>query len=168
MAERDYLTTRDFLSARDFFETVRGAVLEGERAQRQIEAMRAGEGIRSASLFGGRGGGRDASGMARVDARIDLESVYERRIAEAKALVAAARDVIYGRDQEPGGVAALVGPVAADALFWRFCKAESWHVVTDSCGVSESTCRRMVDVGIDAVQAYGISRAIAGVGVAEG
>ena len=58
--------------------------------------------------------------------------------------------------------------MAADALFWRFCKAESWHVVTASCGVSESTCRRMVDVGIDAVQAYGISRAIAGVGVAEG
>ena len=152
MAERDYLTTRDFLSARDFFETVRDAVLEGERAQRQIKAMKAGEGIRPASLFGGRGGGRDASGMARVDARIDLESVYERRIAEAASLVAAAR----------------VGPGAADALVWRFCKAESWHVVMASCGVSESTCRRMVDVGIDAVQAYGITRAIAGVGVAEG
>lgn len=168
MAERDYLTTRDFLSARDFFETVRGAVLEGERAQRQIEAMRAGEGIRPASLFGGRGGGRDASGMARVDARIDLESVYERRIAEAKALVAAARDVLYGRGQEPGGVAALVGPVAADALWHHFCKAESWRAVAASCEVSESTCRRMADVGMDAVQAYGISRAIAGVGVAEG
>lgn len=167
MADRDYLTTRDFLSARDFFETVRDAVLEGERAQRQISSMKAGEGIRPASLFGGHGGG-DTSGMARVDARIDLESVYERRIAEAEALVAAARDVIYGRGQEPGGVAALVGPVAADALFWRFCKAESWHVVTASCGVSESTCRRMADVGIDAVQAYGITRAIAGVGVAEG
>ena len=86
MAERDYLTTRDFLSARDFFKTVRDAVLEGERAQRQISSMKAGEGIRSASLFGGRGGARDASGMARVDARIDLESVYERRIAEAEAL----------------------------------------------------------------------------------
>lgn len=168
MAERDYLTTRDFLSARDFFETVRDAVLDGERAQRQIKAMKAGEGIRPASLFGGHGGARDVTGMARVDARIDLESVYERRIAEAEALVAAARDVIYGRDQEPGGVASLVGPVAADALWHRFCKAESWHVVAVSCEVSESTCRRMADAGIDAVQAYGISRAIAGVGVAEG
>ena len=168
MAERDYLTTRDFLSARDFFEAVRDAVLEGERAQRQISSMKAGEGIRSASLFCGHGGARDVTGMARVDARIDLESVYGRRIAEAEALVAAARDVIYGRDREPGGVAALVGPVAADALFWRFCKAESWQVAAASCGVSESTCRRMVDVGIDAVQAYGISRAIAGVGMAEG
>ena len=69
MAERDYLTTRDFLSARDFFEAVRDAVLEGERAHRQISSMKAGEGIRSASLFGGHGAARDVTGMARVDAR---------------------------------------------------------------------------------------------------
>ena len=58
--------------------------------------------------------------------------------------------------------------MAADALWHRFCKAESWHVVAVSCEVSESPCRRMADAGIDAVQAYGITRAIAGVGVAEG
>lgn len=69
MAERDYLTTRDFLSARDFFEAVRDAVLEGERAHRQISSMKAGEGIRSASLFGGHGAARDVTGMARNDAR---------------------------------------------------------------------------------------------------
>ena len=168
MAERDYLTTRDFLSARDFFETVRDAVLEGERAQRQIKAMKAGEGIRPASLFGGHGGARDVTGMARVDARIDLESVYERRIAEAASLVAAARDVIYGRDGRGDGLERLMGSAVSDCMWWRYCAAESWAVVALSCGYSKSQCRRLCAQGLDACDFFGWANVVDGTGSAEG
>lgn len=118
MAEQDYLTTRDFLSARNFFEAVRDAVLEGERVHRQISSMKAGEGIRSASLFGGHGAARDVTGMARVDARKQEANMASRRqLAAAAAMIEATCDVV--EIGAPGGIETVLALAALDeAAMW--------------------------------------------------
>ena len=51
---------------------------------------------------------------------------------------------------------ALLGSQYADAMWWRFCAAESWRVVADRVGLSERWCQDACEASMDQVDAYGI------------
>lgn len=156
-----------YRSARDFFEAVRCAAGEARRTECQIERMRASEGVR-AQGYGpmGRGTRRDPNGTGATDARIDYEGRMRRRLEEDRALVAEARAVLYGPDGR-GGVARLLGSAAADAMWWRYCAAESWAVVASMSCAAEKTARRRCEAALDVVDAVGFDDVKLGKGIAE-
>lgn len=117
---------------------------------------------------GGGMGPRVSSGtvsdpMRRVDARIDKEGVWARRIAEDERLMDHAVRVVYGADQDGrGGVDALLGATYADILWWRYLAAESWEGVARAVGYSARRCVELRDIALDFVDANGIAATIAG------
>ncbi|MGN9233696.1 hypothetical protein ACTM8Z_00095 [Atopobiaceae bacterium HCP3S3_D6] len=156
-----------YASAHDFFEAVREASRDAERTRRAVSRMESREGVRAQS-YGprGRGGTRDA--MAATDERMDYEERCRARVEADYALIDAACDVIYGRDQRTGGVGALLGAAYADALWWRYCAAATWPEVAAGTGMSERWCRDAVRAATDVADAYGLERMASGLGLAEG
>lgn len=157
-----------YQSARALFGDVRGAALDAERVSRTVSSLEAREGVR-AQGYGprGRGGGRDPMGA--TDERIDYESRVRRRLEGDYALIDAGSAVAYGADQMgSGGVEALLGPAYADVLWWRYCAAATWDRVAREVGMSKRWCQDASEAALDAVDAYGVWRMLAGVGTAEG
>lgn len=154
--------------ARDLFEAARDAAEDAERTSRTIERMEGREGVRAQSYQPRTlGGGGDS--MRATDARIDYESRVRRRREEDYALIDLACAVIYGSDQTgSGGVAAMLGPAYADALWWRYCAAATWPEVAEGCGMSERWCQRSMRVSFDTIDSYGLARVVSGLGIAEG
>ena len=156
-----------YSSARDLFEAARDAAKERERARRQLErldARRSGGG--SSIAGGGRGGRHDVNGMGPTIALIDYQERMKQRIADDERLIDYTCSVVYGTGGT-GGVNDLMSSAHADALFWRFVAAETWKRCAEACGIGESTVRRMVQEGIDLVDALGADRVAAGMGIAE-
>ena len=155
-------------SARELFAAVRDAALEGRRAERTLERMRAAEGVR-AQGYEPRvsGGGAPSSGMGATDARMDQEARLSGRLEQDRALLDLAGSVIYGADAGRGGVDALMGSAVADAMWWRYCAAEGWGQVADRLGYSVRQTSRLVDQGTDAVDFFGVRNCACGVGMAE-
>lgn len=157
-----------YTCAVDLFEAARAASLDIESTRRKmerVEQMRAAEGMRAQSYEAvGRGGVSDPT--SRIDRRIDLEGIYERRLDEDYELVALADMVIYGRESGAAGVERLMGPDYADVLHFRYCAAETWGTVSDRVGKSASWCKIAAQAAIDQVDAYGIERMLSGTGVA--
>lgn len=156
-----------YTSARELFEATRDASKERERTRRQLESLDARRsGCGSSVAGGGRGGRRDVNGMGPTIAFIDYEERMRQRIADDERLIDYACSVVYGTDGT-GGVNDLMGTVHADALFWRFIAAETWTRCAEACGVGESSVRRLVQEGLDLVDALGSDRVAAGMGIAE-
>lgn len=159
-----------YTCAVDLFEAARAASLDIESTRRKmerVEQMRAAEGMRAQSYEAvGRGGVSDPT--SRIDRRIDLEEIYERRLDEDYELVALADMVIYGRESGQGGVERLMGPDYADVLHFRYCAAETWDTVADRVGMSATWCKLAAKAALDQIDGYGIALMLAGVGVAEG
>lgn len=157
-----------YTSAREFFEAVRDASREADRTRRQIERMESSEGVRAQGYEPRVSGTRsDVNGTSRVDARMDYEALWERRLDEDYALIDEACAVIYGPDNR-SGIESIVGSAVADAMWWRFCAAETWRVVSAATFFSTTWCKHLVEVGLDAVDALGFERAKSGAGMAEG
>ena len=156
-----------YADARELFSAVRDASAEADRTLRTLRRMEAAEGVRAQGYEPRvRGGGTDPTGMARVDARIDYEGRMRRRVEEDYELIDLGTQLIYGRESGKGGVDALLGSQYADAMWWRFCAAESWPVVAGQVGYSEAQARRLVDAGLDSVDFFGLSNCMGGDGVA--
>ncbi len=147
-------------------EECRRCSAECERARLALERMESREGPR-AQGYQPRVTGAASSGMGATDARIDYEERMRARLRRDYHVVDLACSVIYG-DEDSGGVGALLGDRYADCLWWRFCACETWHVVAERCGMSESWCRAAVPVALETVDSYGLVRVAAGVGIAEG
>ena len=116
---------------------------------------------------GGKGSPRDVNGTASNIAYIDAESRMRARMAEDERLVSFASTVLYGRDGL-GGLACLLGPQAADAVFWRYLGSDTWAACEDACGMSRKTMAALIDSAFDVLDAVGVDRAIDGVGIAAG
>ena len=157
-----------YRSARDLFEAVRDAAIDAERIGRSVERMRARESVRAQGYRPRVSGGGHSDAMAATDARIDYEARVSARYEADLALVAYGASVAYGAGSCAGGVASLLTPAHADALYWRFCEAATWERTARECGASERWCRTAVPVALDQVDAYGFDRVRAGLGLAEG
>ena len=154
-------------SARDFFDSVRNAAMEIARTERQLARMEASEGVRAQGYTPmGKGSRSDVNGTAATDARIDYERMMRKRLEEDRALVDAACAVLYGDDSR-GGVARLLGSATADAMWWRYCAAESWDKAASMAFTTDVTARRWCYTAFDLIDAIGYERARAGEGMAE-
>lgn len=158
----------DYQSAREFFSAVRDASVEAERTRRTIMRMEAREGVRAQGYESGVSDGGERDRMAPTDARMDFEARMAERIDEDYALIDLAVGVLYGSETGKGGLDALMGSAVADCLSFRYVDARPWSEVSALTGYSERQCRRLCEVGLDQVDAYGWSRVLDGVGMAEG
>lgn len=158
-----------YQNAREFFEAARSAVLEVAAYNERVSRMEQTEGLRGASLSGTRSPRRDVNGMARVDARIDLEAAERRHIEEDYALIDRAASVLFGMTQRgDGGVDALLGWREAKIMDLYYLKAWTWPQVADAMGLSQDWCRALRSSAVDVCDSYGIERMLAGLGHAEG
>lgn len=156
--------------ARDFFESVRAAAIDAERIRRTLERMGAREQVRAQSYESRGGGSHGSDAMRATDERMDYEARIRQRQEADYALIDAACDVIYGSGQDgDGGIEAMVGPAAADCVWWRYCAAATWKEVADGCGMSRSWCQSVgVPTALDCADALGMGRMVSGRGLAEG
>lgn len=158
-----------YTCAIDLFEAARAASLDIESTRRKmerVEQMKAAESLRAQTYEAvGRGGVSDPT--SRIDRRIDLEGIYERRLDEDYELVALADMVIYGRESGRGGVERLLGPDYADVLHFRYCAAETWGTVSDRVGRSDRWCREACRIAMEQIDAYGVGRMLDGLGIAD-
>lgn len=157
-----------YTDAREFFEAARRAAQDIESASRQLERMRAAEGVRAQGYQPGVSGTRsDVNGTAATVARIDWEGRMEARLAEDAALVECAMGVVYGDPSTGlGGVAALMGGPVADVMMWRYCRAQDWRWIAAMLDRSESWCRESAAAAMDVCDAYGIEAMRRGLGIA--
>lgn len=157
-----------FASARDLFESAREASRDMERVKRQLDAM----GSRALAL--GSGGfeprvssTHDPDRMgARVAAKVDREAVLLRRYDEDRRLVDLALAVLYGTDSD-AGLWALVG-WRADALALHYLDGLTWAQVGERMCYSESHVKQQAFAALDVADGWGLHRAMAGLGDAEG
>lgn len=158
----------EYSCARDFFEAARAASLDAERIGRRIKRMEGSEGPRAQGYDAqGRGSRRDVNGTAAVVARMDYEARVERRLDADYALIDRACSVIYGDGQTGlGGIDALMGAPAADAVWWRFCAAATWERVAREVEQSVRWCQYTVGRALDECDAYGMWGMMRGLGVA--
>lgn len=160
----------DYTRARDFFDSVMEASKESERTRLTILEMEAREGVRAQSYeVTGRSGHRKDE-RAQTDSRIDYEARMDERIRDDYALIDLACDVIYGRSSGKGGkggVEALMGSAVADCLSFHYVDARPFPEVSALMGYSESHCRRLCKMGIDACDQVGLSN-VAGISEGEG
>lgn len=157
-----------YADAREFFAACRRAAQDIDSATRQLERMRAAEGVRGQSYQPGVGGTRaDVNGTGATIARIDWEGRMRERLEGDYALVESAMGVIYGDESTGlGGVAALMGGAVADVLMWRCCKARDWRWIAAMLDRSESWCRDSAAAAMDVCDAYGIEAMRRGLGIA--
>lgn len=157
-----------YKDAREFFEAARSATFEVAAFNDRVSRMKQTEGLRGAPLSGARGGSRgDVNGMARVDARIDLEAAERARIEEDRALISRAASVLFGLTQGgAGGVNALLGWREARIMDLYYLEGWSWRQVANAMDLSEDWCRTLRNVSLDVCDAYGIDAVIAARGMA--
>lgn len=151
---------RGHMDAREFFESVRSAVRARERCRRRIEAMRAAEGLRGASLSALPSGGGVSDPMRRTDARIDAEAQAVRELAQYDEAVsdgyAVARGVRAANPTQRWG----------DVLEARYCMDAQWELVARILGVSAHTAQQDAAAALDWVDSVGIAAARDGCGQA--
>ena len=92
--------------------------------------------------------------MGRTDALESELSALRSTVEEARALAE--------------GIGELLGASYRDALALRYLENHQWQEVADQMGVSVSTARNRVSVGLDTVDAMGAPRVMQGQGVAMG
>lgn len=154
----------DYASARELFGDARTAAIECERTRRMLQAMEDTEGPTGGGMGPRVSRGAVSDPMRKVDARIDKEAVWRRRIEENERLMDYATGVCYGEQQDGrGGVDALLGAAYADVLWWRHLAAESWDEVARVVGYSPRRCAELQAVAFDFIDANGIRATIAGV-----
>lgn len=154
-----------YRDAREFFEAARCAAQDMESASRQLERLRASEGLRAQGYGQGFGRRADADGMGATVARIDWEGRMRERLREDSALVESALGVAYGSDGR-GGIRAVLGGGPADVVAYRYCRAMDWQGVAMLVGRSVSWCRKSADAAMDVCDAYGMLGMLAGEGIA--
>jgi hypothetical protein len=127
------------MRATDFFHSVLEAARDAERCRMQIESLK----LKTHGISGGNrepgtsGGSGDPRGAWRgIDVYLDKERELEKRRDEDFALIDRACVVLYGKDQQTGGLCKIKGSTWADILWWRYCAASKWVEVADNVGYS--------------------------------
>ncbi|MDN0063517.1 hypothetical protein [Collinsella ihumii] len=141
------------MDAREYFEDVRAAARMLERCIRRIEAMRAAEGLRGASLSPAPSRTGVSDPMRRTDARMDAE---KQAVCEAEAYRA---EIRAGREVCAGLRRACPHTRWGDVLEARYCDAMEWNPVATIAGVTRKTCQTDANAAFDWLDAHGIAAA---------
>lgn len=143
--------------AREYFEQVRNAAKELENARRTMEMLRNREGLK-AQRYSSVGHSTTLSEpMAATDSRIDFELEIQRgRFEEATVVVDDAMRLLFGGDGN-GGLSALAGYRYAEVLMHYYCRAESWHQVSEILGKSRTSCKHLRNEALDLVDDFGFA-----------
>jgi hypothetical protein len=137
-------------TARDFFDRVRAASQDAERCRTQLLALES----RALSLGGGGFEPRVRSTpdpqrqQSRSNAYIDRENALRQRQKDDYAIIDAACVVLYGTD-ERRGLDAVVSPVWADILWWRYLDCATWDTVSSAVSYSVRQCQILHDSALD-------------------
>lgn len=155
----------NYSCARDLFEAARDASLDREAAARQLRHLDSRRFSTARRTDGMPSGHVPSDGTAASVAYLDFEAAAKRRVAEDDALLLLATRVLFGADGM-GGAASLISAQHADVVFHRYISAYTWDKAASVCGVAPTTAKRMASELFDTVDAYGVERAVAGVGMA--
>lgn len=157
-----------YSSARELFEAAREAARQRERDRANLEALDTRRRGGSAPQTGGgsRGVRSDVNGTAASDAYLEYEARAMQRRRDSEGLLAYASALLYGRDGR-GGVAALLGSLFADVVFWRYLDDLTWGEVALRARVSQSTAKRHCTTALDTIDARGFGLVVSGEGDAE-
>lgn len=153
------------MSSREMFAAAARATADMNYLERRLERMREAEGVRGASLAPSHGGTRDVNGMARVDARIDLEAATRERIDADRELVGFAMGVLFGADGR-GGLASLMGMQTADLLRLHYLLGAPWEAAAAQVGWCLRTAYRKREAALDLVDMWGFELVAEGQGAA--
>lgn len=141
------------MTAREYFEGVRAAVGLLERAARRLDAMRAAEGVRGASMAQAGRSGTARDPMRATDARMDAERRALAEMDRYRAEIADGRAVC-------AGLRALCPHTRwGDVLEARYCDALPWNPVATVVGVTRQQAQRDANAALDWLDAHGIAAA---------
>jgi len=156
-----------YATAREFFEAAREAARDAARISRQLDGME-----RRALALGGGGfeprvrSTPDPDRIGRdVSAKVDNEAILRERRESDRALVDAARAVLYGPDRR-SGLYALVG-WPADAIFHHYLALRTWDETAEMMGYSVRHVQTCVASALDYADSNGQMWTALGKGMAE-
>jgi hypothetical protein len=156
-----------YQTSRELFDAARAAARDAELCARQLASME-----ESALSLGGGGfeprvrSTPDPDRIGRdVSAKVDNEAILRERRESDRALVDAARAVLYGPDRR-SGLYALVG-WPADAIFHHYLGLRTWEDTADLMGYSTRHVQTCVAAALDVADANGQMWTELGEGMAE-
>ena len=160
------LDLRSYSRARDFFEAVYDAAGEREEIGSELEQMEAREGVRAQGYEAKSRSGCAADSMSATDARIDYWNLKRSLYEEDDALLTFAESVIWGNrgGDMAGGVLHVMGFAAARLMERHYVHRVPWPACAREMGYSESQARRIASGALDAIDAMGWARLVAGRG----
>ena len=157
------------MGAREFFEGVRESARDAERCRRQLESLeRAALALPSGISVTRRGGTPSDRVGARVAGYVDQEAALHRRIEDDYRLIDAACTVLYGRDGMSDGLASLMPPWVADAIYHHYLAVRTWDTVEFLLGYSRRNIQLNVRAAFDVMDANGMTATVEGRMSAEG
>lgn len=132
------------LTASEFFHGVAEASRENTRALQQIMSLQETEGAKAQSYSIGSSKGSNQDTMARVDKRIDMEALLEKRMNDNYDYINDAYTLLYGVSQlGDGGLCEAKGTIYADTLNWRYLQCLPWQEVSSKLLASIKTLQRI-------------------------
>ena len=158
----------NFESSRELFEAASDAVRDAEACRRQLDALEEGALSVGSPSLDARVSGGDHDRIGRTVANlVDREKELDARMEQDYALIDAATCVLYGRDQMSDGLACLMPPWVADAIWQHFLALHTWDYVSELMGYCKSQVIRTVRAAFEVMDAHGMAATVEGRGIAE-
>lgn len=158
----------NFESSRELFEAASDAVRDAEACRRQLDALEDSALSVGSPSFEPRVSGGDHDRIGRTVANlVDREKELDARIEQDYALIDAATCVLYGRDQMGDGLACLMPPWVADAIWQHFLALHKWEYVAVLMGYTERYVQTNVRAAFEVMDAHGMAATVEGRGIAE-
>ncbi len=156
-----------YASAREFFEAVRETARDVEIVQRRLDSYERSAHALPGGIHERVSGTGEADRMAgRVASMVDAEDSLRRRLEDDYNALDLAHVVLYGRDT-CDGLASLAPSWWADVMSLFYCERLTWARVASTVAYSEQRCRQVRDASLDLIDAHGLCRVAAGMGMAE-
>lgn len=141
--------------AREYLEGVRDAVLELERTELQLQALRL-HSQDSGDMFAPRVAStpKDVDGSAKMAAMMDRQAVLERRRQVCVNARQSVWRIAYGGPE--GGLERALGPQYADVVWMRVGQALKWDAVGSALDTNARTAGRWYEIACDYLDSVGI------------
>lgn len=154
-------------SARELFDLARDCARDAEAVRRHLAQMEAREGVRGMDYSKPNiTSTATSTGFPATEARLDYEAAKSQQVELDEGVMDSACAVLWGEDMR-GGAAALTSETHAQVVWWHWLALAPWPEVAQRVGYSDRQCQRMAQELFDVVDGIGISRTLAGMGVAE-
>lgn len=144
--------------AREYLAGVRDAVLELERTDLQLQALRL-HSQDSGDMFAPRVAStpKDVDGSAKMAAMMDRQAVLERRRQVCVNARQSVWRIAYGGPE--GGLERALGPQYADVVWMRVGQALKWDAIGPVLDCTVPTVRRWYETACDYLDSVGIGNA---------